>query len=265
MDLAIAWAAQEGWNPGLHDAETFYQADPNGFFVAQEGHEVVGTFSVVSYPGDLSFGGLYMVRPDRRGTGVGRLMLDHILAHTRDRNLGIDGVPAMVGTYEHYGFRFAYWNHRFQGLGGGPAPSDLASARDVDLDALLRYDAELFSTPRNEFFRAFLNQPDSSSLVSFDGSRINGFGAVRRCVSGHKVGPLFADDVATARKVLGGLLSAIPGETYFLDVPGPNEEGMALVQERSLKEVFRTARMYTKHLPPIPLRRVFGVTSFELG
>ena len=31
--LAVEWAAQEGWNPGLHDAECFRAADPRGFFI----------------------------------------------------------------------------------------------------------------------------------------------------------------------------------------------------------------------------------------
>ncbi|HLA33082.1 MAG TPA: GNAT family N-acetyltransferase, partial [Pseudomonas sp.] len=26
VDLAIDWAAAEGWNPGLHDADCFYAA-----------------------------------------------------------------------------------------------------------------------------------------------------------------------------------------------------------------------------------------------
>ena len=33
LQIAIDWAQQEGWNPGLHDAETFYQADPDGFLL----------------------------------------------------------------------------------------------------------------------------------------------------------------------------------------------------------------------------------------
>ncbi len=28
VDLALDWAAAEGWNPGVHDAESFYAADP---------------------------------------------------------------------------------------------------------------------------------------------------------------------------------------------------------------------------------------------
>lgn len=34
LKLALAWAGQEGWNPGLHDAEPFFAADPHGFFIA---------------------------------------------------------------------------------------------------------------------------------------------------------------------------------------------------------------------------------------
>lgn len=32
LDIAVEWAAREGWNPGVHDADAFYAADPNGFF-----------------------------------------------------------------------------------------------------------------------------------------------------------------------------------------------------------------------------------------
>ena len=33
LDLAIAWAAAEGWNPGLADAGCFQAADPAGFLM----------------------------------------------------------------------------------------------------------------------------------------------------------------------------------------------------------------------------------------
>jgi hypothetical protein len=32
VDIAIEWAAKEGWNPGIHDADCYFSADPNGFF-----------------------------------------------------------------------------------------------------------------------------------------------------------------------------------------------------------------------------------------
>ena len=35
LELALDWAAAEGWNPGLHDAHCFYAADPEGFFLGE--------------------------------------------------------------------------------------------------------------------------------------------------------------------------------------------------------------------------------------
>src|SRR5258708_35237851 len=35
VDLSVKWAALEGWNPGLHDAQCFWAADPDGFFIGE--------------------------------------------------------------------------------------------------------------------------------------------------------------------------------------------------------------------------------------
>ena len=52
LQLAVAWAGNEGWNPGLHDADPFYAADPNGFFIAEingePGDRVYGLDGVVA-------------------------------------------------------------------------------------------------------------------------------------------------------------------------------------------------------------------------
>ena len=40
--FAIDLAAQEGWNPGLHDAECFFSADPEGFLIGEMDGEPVG-------------------------------------------------------------------------------------------------------------------------------------------------------------------------------------------------------------------------------
>ena len=49
LDLAIDWAAQEGWNPGLADAACFHAADPEGFLIGFIGREPVGCISMVRY------------------------------------------------------------------------------------------------------------------------------------------------------------------------------------------------------------------------
>ena len=51
----------------------------------------------------------------------------------------------------------------------------------------------------------------------------------------------------------------------FLDVPEPNGEGRALAEAMGLSPVFETARMYRGAAPDLPLSRIFGITTFELG
>jgi hypothetical protein len=66
LDVAIGWAAQEGWNPGLADAECFQATDPNGFLLGLVRGEPVASISVVRYEGGFGFLGFYIVRPDMR-------------------------------------------------------------------------------------------------------------------------------------------------------------------------------------------------------
>lgn len=265
MDLAVEWAAAEGWNPGLNDAECFYHADQHGFFVATRENDVLCTCSAVRYDNGLAFGGFFIVRPDQRARGVGGQMLAFVLDHVRNYNFGIDGVPEMVGAYERHGFHFAYWNHRFEGIGGGELPNVVAPLSEIDFGALVEYDRSIFQASRADFLETFISQEGSTALGIEKNGSIVGYGVIRKCQIGHKIGPIFAEDPDLADLIFEGLAASVPGERIFLDVPLPNEYAVRLAEDHHLTSVFRTARMYTKGTPKMPLDRVFGVTSFELG
>ncbi|QDP72315.1 hypothetical protein FOG18_06970 [Legionella israelensis] len=49
VEMVIHWAASEGWNPGLHDADCFYQTDPSGFFAGKLDGEIIAVGSAVVY------------------------------------------------------------------------------------------------------------------------------------------------------------------------------------------------------------------------
>ncbi len=71
LDIAVSWAAKEGWNPGLHDAECFYQTDPQGYFMGFIDNDPIGCISAVSYGKDFGFLGFYIVKPEYRRKGYG--------------------------------------------------------------------------------------------------------------------------------------------------------------------------------------------------
>jgi hypothetical protein len=127
-------------------------------------------------------------------------------------------------------------------------------------------DRRVFPAPRERFLRAWIEMPDAVGLACVQGKRLAGWGVIRRCREGHKVGPLVADDATMAASLYGALCSRVhEGDTVYLDVPLPNADAVALAESHGMRSVFETARMYTDAAPACALERVFGVTSFELG
>jgi hypothetical protein len=60
--------------------------------------------------------------------------------------------------------------------------------------------------------------------------RLAGWGVIRPCRKGCKIGPLFADAFRAADTVLAGLLAGAGDGEVFLDVPSANREALALAQ-----------------------------------
>ena len=94
---------------------------------------------------------------------------------------------------------------------------------------------------------------------------MRGYGVVRACRDGHKIGPLFADGEAVADALFRGLAAGTGPGPVFVDPPEPNVAARALVERYGLKPVFETACMYRGPVPVLPLDRIYGITTFELG
>lgn len=269
MRLAIDWAADEGWNPGLHDADSFHVADPEGFLVAEVDGVPVGCISAVAYGAGFGFIGLYIVTPAWRGRGIGIRLWQAGMSRLSGRVVGLDGVPAQQDNYRRSGFMLAWRNVRYGGVAQASAQAqadEVVPLAQVDLDTLCRKDRETFPAPRAAFLQAWRAMPDSTGLAWQRDDRLGGWGVIRRCRSGHKIGPLVADDPAIASTLYASLCNTVPaGESVYLDVPQPNPEAVALAQAHGLRGVFETARMYAGPLPACRLETVYGVTTFELG
>jgi hypothetical protein len=268
LDLGIDWAAAEGWNPGLHDAGSFHAADPQGFLVALLGDEPVGMISAVRYGRSFGFIGFYIVRPAYRGRGHGLALWQAGMRSLAGRLVGLDGVVAQQHNYRRSGFSLAWNNLRCEGLPMrtiGP-DADIVPLAQQPFDTLLRYDAAFFPHDRATFLRHWIAQAGSSALGVMSGSRLAGYGVIRPCRTGFKIGPLCADDAALADRLLRALAATVPeGTRVQLDIPAVNPAAVALAAAHGLQPVFETARMYTAAPPSMAIDRLYGVTSFELG
>jgi len=268
LDLVVGWAAAEGWNPGLDDADAFFAADPDGFFIGLIDGEPIASISVVSYGSRSAFLGFYIVRPEWRGRGYGFRLWRYALAQTQVRPVGLDGVIAQVHTYERAGFTSAYRNIRYvirareTAWGDGEArPID-----DADLPSVWAYDQGVFGASREEFLAAWLRRHDTSARLIEKNGRVAGYGAIRPALDGFRVGPLFADGPESAASLLGALLVVVPtGSAVSLDVPDVNPEAKHLAQRLDGVPTFETERMYLGAAPAQETSHIYGITSFELG
>jgi GNAT superfamily N-acetyltransferase len=268
IDTAVDWAAAEGWNPGLHDAACFHGADPGGFYVGLLDGEPVATISAVKYGGSFAFVGFYIVKPQCRGQGYGIQIWNAALATLSGRRVGLDGVVDQQANYRKSGFALAYRNVRFQGVGGKHRQTDdrIVPLSSIPFDETLRYDAPFFPDNRSQFLRHWLGRPGSIAVGVRDKGQLVGYGVMRPCRSGYKVGPLFADSPELAERLFAYFRAEVPASApIFLDIPEPNAAALDLVARHGMNAAFETARMYTGEFPNLPMSRLFGVTSFELG
>ncbi len=266
VQVAIDWARIEGWNPGVHDAECFYHADPNGFYAAKLNGEIAATISLVKYSNEFCFEGLYIVKPEYRRKGIGTKLQNFALDLCKDTNLGLDGVVSMQKKYEQYGLKFAYNSTRYAGIAKSEPSTKGGAIKKGDFSEVAAYDNQFFPADRRRFLECWLFQEDATALL-MRGKKggICGYGVIRRCMHGHKVGPLFADDHTIAEELFNGLAATVKGEIMFLDAPQPNDAAAVLAQKKGMQPVFSTVRMHSKETPALPLAKIFGVTSFELG
>jgi len=268
VDIAVEWAAQEGWNPGWHDAECYFATDANGFFLGLLGEEPVATLSAVRYGTSFGFLGFYIVKPKYRGQGYGRQIWNAGLRYLEGRNVGLDGVVAQQANYRKLGFTLAHRNVRFAGPGAGEAPdaADIAPLSAVPFETIRAYTQAFFPEDRSAFLRCWIHQPGSKACGVMHNGNLAGYGVRRACRSGYKIGPLFADSSEVAERLFRELTANIdPSEQIMLDVPEPNERAVALAERYRMEVAFETARMYKREVPDLDVRRTFGVTSFEVG
>ncbi|MEM6581995.1 MAG: GNAT family N-acetyltransferase [Pseudomonadota bacterium] len=275
VDQLVDWAAQEGWNPGLQDAEIFWQTDEQAFLAAEVDGQLIGGGAITSYGAQFGFMGFFIVKPEHRGNGWGDVLWhqrrERLLGRLNEgAGIGLDGVFDMQHYYAKGGFKLSHRNLRFR----HEVPSQAASHRiaapvvplsDIPFDAVQSYDRYCFQAPRETFLKHWIAQAKGLALGYYRDATLQGYGVIRTCREGFKLGPLFADDREVAAALFDALSAFAAGEALYLDAPENNSDAMALVRHHGMQEVFGCARMYLGTVPSLRDERIFGITTFELG
>jgi Acetyltransferase (GNAT) domain/Acetyltransferase (GNAT) family len=275
---------------GLGDAEAFYAADNDGFFIGELADSTgsatpVACISAVAFDDTYGFIGCYICHPEHRGKGYGLAVWRAAMAYLGERTIGLDAVLAQQANYSTCGFHLQHRNVRYS---GSIAAADLPVSSDSHIVALERdtfvkveeYERPIFGVSRTAFLEKWLDgSSDRTARVYMQDVVVRGYGVIRPSRDGFKIGPLFADTVAVAEALFTavvkhaaaaeaastGTSSSAGSVRVHIDCPDVNAEATALAARYGLAPAFECARMYKGTVPSLDLERTFGITCLELG
>lgn len=271
LKTLVRWAELEGWNPGSYDADVFFATDPEGFYGYFNKGELIAGGSVVSYNGEFGFMGFFIVKPEYRAKGVGRKLWyerrNHLLQRLKSgASIGMDGVVDMQPFYNKGGFEIHFRDERHEKTGQPyDVDANISAINDADFESIVSYDKQCFGFSRSQFLKPWLNLPEGKTFKYVKDDALKGFAVLRKVKSGFKICPLFADSPEIAEALYKSCLNAVPGQPVYLDIPMINKAAVQLTKAFNTNYVFECARMYYGQAPDIPIHKIFGVTSFELG
>jgi hypothetical protein len=264
------WAKAEGWNPGHGDLAVARAFDPEAFVALRRGGEMIGGGSIIRYGESFGFMGLFILRADARGLGLGgafwRWRLDRLRARLApDAAIGMDGVYHMAPFYRRGGFVDAFRHLRLQGVARGASDPDAVREPAALLPDLCAFDRDVFPAARHAFLSAWIDRPGVRVSGIYGREGLRAYGVARPCAEGFKIGPFFARDAQAAERAFGDLLAGLSGEQVQIDIPEVNEQARALVDRHAMSEVFGCMRLYRGAPPECAAESIYGVTSLEFG
>ncbi|MEI7481220.1 MAG: GNAT family N-acetyltransferase [Elusimicrobiota bacterium] len=249
MELVVAWAAREGWNPGLRDAECFLAEDTSGYFIAEADGKPVGCIFGINFSADLCMGGVFIVNPEYRGGRIGVELQKRAALHAGKRTVGFDAVEYKVKNYGFFGFKPAYKIVRYEML-ARPAGKDIET---VDLtaypfDKFNAYDRKFFPADRSRLMGEWIKQkPAGAALGIIANGALAGYGVIRKAYHGYRVEPLYAESREIAENLLLALVGRVePGVPVYINIPLPNSSACALAQKYEMKPAIMLVRMYNR-------------------
>ena len=262
----LDWAAAEGWNPGIDDALVFFQTDMHGFFVAELDGAIVAAISVVNHSDDMAFLGLYLCDPMYRGKGIGYGIWQYAMAHAGPRTVGLDGVKEQQANYARSGFTLAGASTRMQGCMPQMDSNDIRPiSYELDVEAIKNLDVAANGYVRDAFISGWTKDTDERKTVVYEtDNAVTGFATIRRCKSGHKVGPVIAPNSDIAIKLVSAAARLMSARQVIIDMTDGQPQFKDRLITFGFETTFETARMY-RGRPPKKNETLFAIATMELG
>ena len=297
QDLKFAFdiANDENWGLAHGDAECFFTADPQGYFIGELDGKKICSTALISYPRNrVCVGGLSVTDPAYRKKGYARKLLESafvLQSFPRDYYMHGDSTNELISYYaDVLSLRYLGWINyctiipALQALDALRLPPPvrstnvvLTSTADVECEDLCVYEEQVMNLYRKEFLMKWTTLPGRQGWVAMDtGGSIRGFAVSRQIIKPddiYKIAPLYADspDIACRllQRIAEQVVSTNKDAKLYLDVPSDNSHAVQLIKNHlGGRVLWELRRIYSKRAaerPPIAVGKVYGLTSQTVG
>lgn len=209
LDAALRLSREAGW-PHRREDWALVQSVSQGV-VALEDDRVVATALATPF-GPVGMVNMIIVDETMRGRGLGREIMQQAMALAQPQEWRLVATQAGLPLYLKLGFVECGLVHQHQGhVAGLPTVKGVRWAEASDLPAIVAMDRDTNGADRATLLTALAKR---GRIALIDGK---GFAVLRDFGRGHVVGPVVAQDDATARDLLGFVLAGRGGEFMRVD------------------------------------------------
>jgi GNAT superfamily N-acetyltransferase len=256
----VALSVDRGWSPErskwsllLGCAEAFGVDSPDG----DASGRLAGAVVLTRWGPDLASVGMMLVATRYARRGLGRALMEHLLAEAGQATVTLFATDLGRPLYEKLGFRPVRRSVSFVGTfrpgraGPGAGPSRTGSglaaeftrpAAEADLPSILALDKAAFGADRGRVLTRLPGFAEQLAVLSTDHG-ISGYAAAwRNLPSSVIIGPLVAPDADAAKRLITDLAAKVSG-TIRLDLDPDRPELPAWAHARGLEPVSRTTVM----------------------
>jgi GNAT superfamily N-acetyltransferase len=207
-DWLAMLALGEGW--GIDDVD------------AQGRERLAASIVILPYGRAFAWVSMVLVLPGFQRRGHASRLLRHALNWLEARGMAavLDATPAGHAVYAQEGFvdtwGFArYRRERVSAPLDRPAGPPTRTLRDDDWPAIAALDAPAFGADRLALLRRLARRWPQAARVACEAGRLHGFVFGRDGREARQIGPLCADDLPTAMRLLGDVLPEASGPLYL--------------------------------------------------
>jgi GNAT superfamily N-acetyltransferase len=234
---AEALVAEAGWNQTERDWRMFLDLGRVQAVRTNTGN-VIATAATLPY-GGFGWISMVLVTAAWRRRGLASQLLRGAIDDLRGAGLVpvLDATPAGREVYRTLGFADTWGFARYARPAVSPARDIASGSNDIKVrpitDAvwpeICAYDAAVFGSERSGLLARLRGRMPSADLVALHADRLTGFLLGREGRIATQLGPLVAEDAATARALLTQALATITGP-IFIDLADSKAETRALIE-----------------------------------